>query len=75
MTTTPLPRPPLAGLASGSGVASDFVSVSISTSDGWIVLNTSSERGGPGVCEARTLSTVSTTWRCVMPGLGGNSAA
>ena len=29
----------------------------------------------PGVCDARTLSTVSTTWRCVMPGLAGNRAA
>ena len=59
----------------GAGVASVFVSVSIRTSDGWIALYTSSERGGPGVCDARTLSTVSTTWRCVMPGLAGNSAA
>ena len=73
-TTTPLPRPLVGGLASGAGVASVLVSVSIRTSDGWIVLNTSSQRGGPGVCDASTLSTVSTTWRCVMPGLAGNSA-
>ena len=64
-----------AGSRREPGVASVLVSVSIRTSDGWIVLNTSSERGGPGVCDASTLSTVSTTWRCVMPGLAGNSAA
>ncbi len=47
-------------------------SVWIRTSDGRIAAKTSSEVAGPGVCEARTRSTVSATSRCVSAGLPGN---
>ena len=75
LITTPLPRPSVGGVAApGLGVSSGAVSISMSTSDGWMAAKTSSDRGGPGVCDARALATVSATWRWVMPGLAGNRA-
>ena len=87
VTTTPLPRAPVGSplglgvalapgfcVAPGLSLAAGARSVWMSTSDGSIVLNTSSERGGPGVWEASTLSTVSVTSRVVIPGLAGNRA-